>query len=299
MLRSILHDILDQNETFFFHFQREYRTLLAPAGGELHEWDYQSLKNVLLSLGDHPRPEPLYLLIDAVDESDESDRYDILQLLFKLCSTKSCIVKVFAASRPVGELQTSSHRVIKMQDVNKSDICSFVHSFLPAIDLPEHIRARAAKYIVHNADGVFLWVHLVAVELRNYAIRGGRSGEIFDFLRGLPQKLEGLYERILEDLERNAEPDILDGIKIFRFVLFAHRPFTVSELQHALAIPDALYTDFTSTIECFQNNEVFGMKKRIIYCGGNLLEFKDGIFISSMNLHLLFILIPLQIVPFR
>jgi len=39
--------------------------------------------------------ERLYLIIDAVDESDDKDRRDILQLLFDLCSRrKHCVLKV-------------------------------------------------------------------------------------------------------------------------------------------------------------------------------------------------------------
>ena len=50
MLRSVLYDVLDQNEEFFFHFQPYYRE--ASQGGRHPEWSYKSLKGALLS---HPK----------------------------------------------------------------------------------------------------------------------------------------------------------------------------------------------------------------------------------------------------
>src|SRR5438034_321327 len=53
MLRSILYDILNQNEAFFYHrFQTEYRgqaALRERGRGDLVAWNYESLKTVLRS----------------------------------------------------------------------------------------------------------------------------------------------------------------------------------------------------------------------------------------------------------
>jgi Cdc6-like AAA superfamily ATPase len=81
MLWSILYDILNQRESFFSHFQLEHRVYQALLQGHhlnLVEQHYELLKKVLSSLRDHPQAEQLYLIIDAVDESDDKDRRDIL-----------------------------------------------------------------------------------------------------------------------------------------------------------------------------------------------------------------------------
>lgn len=66
MLRSILYDILDQDEALFYHrFQIEYRghraALRERGYGDLIDRHYESLKRVLSSLRNHPRAKPLYL----------------------------------------------------------------------------------------------------------------------------------------------------------------------------------------------------------------------------------------------
>ena len=95
MLRSILYDILDQDETFFYYrFQTEYRDQRRRE--PCVAWHYESLRTVLKSLQNYPLERRLYLIIDAVDESDENDRRDVPQLLFELCSkTKHCTAKLF------------------------------------------------------------------------------------------------------------------------------------------------------------------------------------------------------------
>jgi len=280
MLRSILYDVLSQKEYLFWHFQREYRKYQALASNRSlldnqSAWPYDSLKRIILSLGDDPRSEFFYFIIDAIDESDESDRYDILQMFFELCSKKGCIVKVFFASRPVAELERfiKPPEVIWMQDMNKPDILNFVGDFLgPELGFSDDILRRATEYILENAHGVFLWVHLVKDELLRYSTRGCTKRDIFRFLKSLPTELEGLYQRMLKQLEGGSKEDIIDGIKMFRFVLFSRVPPTVAELQHALAVPDGPDDDFSE--EDFQDGMTIGMEKRIVHCGRNFLEIK-------------------------
>ncbi|KAF8542351.1 hypothetical protein BDD12DRAFT_876657 [Trichophaea hybrida] len=66
MLRSLLYCILQQDESSFFHFQQEFRNFRR---NNLSEWPYDSLKRVLSSFANHPSTKPIYLILDAMDES--------------------------------------------------------------------------------------------------------------------------------------------------------------------------------------------------------------------------------------
>ena len=284
MFRSILYDILKHDETFFYHhFQTEYR------GQRRHRvpfnWDYASLKTVLESIQDHSVAKRLYLIIDAVDESEDNDGRDVLDLLFKLCArTKHYIVKIFVASRPVGQLEvrrSQFHNFIRLQDETKSDISSFASSFLNSLSLRHHL-AQATEYIVENAQGVFLWVKLVKKELLDCEEQGHSEKDIFEFLKQLPTELRDFYALMLERMTRNKSnlpnKDMLNirhGVKIFRFILFARRPLTMDELCHALIIPDNLSTTFTPSDDSVQE-DILPSEQRIIYCGGNFLEIKHN-----------------------
>ncbi|KAH0556424.1 hypothetical protein GP486_005657 [Trichoglossum hirsutum] len=279
MLRSILHDLLSQNESFYYHFQPEYQNHQASSQENgrcsLDKWSYDSLKRIFSSLGDHPLANRLYLLIDAVDESSNEGRRDILDLLFDLCSeSKRCVVKVFITSRPVIHLENrinKVHNFIRLQDETKQDISNFAHSFLNRLEFTD-LLGRATEYIVEHAQGVFLWVGLVNKELVNLYEEGSSENDIFEYLRSLPTELEDFYKHILTKLGKK-ESDLRDSVKMFRLVLFSYRPLTVTQLLHALSIPDGPNAEFTPSDEYLQKH--IPAEQRIIHCGGNLLEIKE------------------------
>ena len=272
MLRSILYEVLHQNETFFFHFQPFYRKT------RQGQWSYDFLKKVLLSFKEHPANERLFLIVDAMDESNNNERRDVIHLLHQLCDTiKHSIVKVFIASRPIAELSqccANIKNIIKLQDSNKSDILRFTESFLKELMLPIQLYNDTKDYIIRNAQGVFVWVHLVQKELLNYHATGYRNKDIRLFLRSLPTELDGFYQRMLRELENNDERDVKDGVRMFQLVLFAHRPLRVSEIQQALAIPDDFEPEYSPPDESFEDEVIEDIVKRIIHCGGNFLDIR-------------------------
>ena len=279
MLRSVLYDVLNQNEEFFFHFQADYRQIAQ--GGGHPEWSYQSLKGILRSFAkNHPVREQLYLVVDAVDESDAGERIDVINFLLELCSAKGrCVVKVFVASRPVAGLSCYSleenHKTIRLQDVNYPDILKFATSFLDEsrFDIPPSNTYWALK-VAEKAQGAFIWVRLVREELLRCAREGYSENEVIEFLESLPTELEEMYKNILTRLERGTERNIVIGQKMLQFVLLTYRPLGVGELTQALAMRDNLDSGFPCSDEQFQGRLIRGMSKRIISCAGNFLEIK-------------------------
>ncbi|KAF8241415.1 hypothetical protein K440DRAFT_572220, partial [Wilcoxina mikolae CBS 423.85] len=276
MLRAILSSILQQDETAFYLFQARFR--------ETHHrndrnWTYDSLKKVLSSFANHPATQQLCIILDAMDESEENDRRVIIQLLCQLCSDENpCNIKVFLTSRPVAALKhriRERHHVITLQQENEKDIYKLANDFLRLeLRLSGNILGQATEYIVTHAQGVFVWVGLVQKELLTYVERGRNVEGIFAFLKRIPYKeLDDLYNQMLERLESYDDQDIQDGVKIFRFVLFARRPLTVLELYNAFAIPEDSEPLFLPCHKSFERNTTT-MEKRIMHCGGNFLETK-------------------------
>lgn len=280
MLRTILHDILQQDSTFFYHeFQAQYRRqaeLQINAGSDAVEWEYTSLKKVLMSLRDHTQARMYYLIIDAVDESQDSDRREILDLLFQLSAEmRYSTVKIFVASRPVAVMQRridEFHSFVRIQDETKPDLEMFADSFISRLDLQPDTAIELTKYITRNAEGVFLWVKLVGEELLAYDEQGLAKDDIMEFLRGLPTMLEVFYERMLGKMGK-VRTDLRDGMKIFYFVLFAHRILSTGELLHALAIPDQPDIDYVVSDEEFRGR--IPAERRITHCGGQFVEIKQ------------------------
>ncbi|KAF8533660.1 hypothetical protein BDD12DRAFT_913955 [Trichophaea hybrida] len=237
MLRSILHSILEQDESAFFNFQQEFRDFRRRNHSE---WPYKSLQKVLSTFANHPPTKTIYLILDAMDESNDDERRKIIQLLCKLCLKENpCSIKVFLASRPVPELKHHIQEhplVITLQDENKRDISGFAIGFLEKeVKLTGKILGEAAEYIIGNADGAGEW----------------------------------------------SPADIQIGKQLFRFVLFARRPFTVVELRDALAL--AILDDHNASYEEFQQNLISAISRRIEHCGGDFLEIKADKTVQFMH----------------
>ncbi|KAF8535188.1 hypothetical protein BDD12DRAFT_808755, partial [Trichophaea hybrida] len=132
---------------------------------------------------------------------------------------------------------------------------------------------EATKYISTHAQGVFVWVDLVQKELLDYVEKGGNRLSILGELKRVPEELNDMYKIMLLRMVKRNGRDIEDAVKVFRFVLFARHPLTVTELYNALSIVE--YSDplFLPCGKSFERDTAT-MEKRIMYCGGNFLETK-------------------------
>lgn len=272
MLLSLLHDILYQEEAFFYHYcQTEYRAYRCSRV----IWDYTSLKRTLGSLQDYySTTKRFYFIIDAVDESEDADRRSILSLLYDLCSKmKYCIIKILIASRPVTQLEARRDQflnVIRLQDETMLDISNFANSLLDGLEL-----TREIEYIIENAQGVFLWVKLVGEELLRFHEDGYSELDIFLMLKQLPTELDEVYALMLDKMRANSTCRSY-GMRMFRFILFAKRPLRVNELLHSLGIPDDSESDSTYSLSDETFEKGVPLSERIIISGGgNFIEIKQ------------------------
>jgi hypothetical protein len=280
VLLSVLYEILHQDEYFFYHqCQTEFR---AHQRFELHfKWKYDSLKRVLKSLQDYQTYIRYYLIIDAVDESEEKDRREILGLLLELCSKmKHSVVKIFMASRPVAQLEARRdqfHNFIKLDDETRSDIYNYAQLQLYGLSSTD-LLAQATAYILKNAQGVFLWVKLISEQLIAAYEEGYSEEEVFELLKRLPTELEDFYSLMLEKMRHN-KSSLLHAAKLFQLILFARRPLTIDEILHALSISDNVDSNpkFIPSDASFEKR-LPSSERVILSSGGNFLEIKkhDG-----------------------
>ncbi|KAF8242129.1 hypothetical protein K440DRAFT_674379 [Wilcoxina mikolae CBS 423.85] len=285
MLQSLLYDILDADESFFIHFQQAYRDL---GGAELDWrtagiWPYETLKKILRACRTHPLKRRLFLIVDAMDESDNAHRADIVQLLQDLSipSYKEFVVKVFLASRPINEFHqdraSGGHRIL-LQVENRKDIENYTHAFLqkPIFHTTQDITGQVKDYIAKNANGVFLWVSLVRDELLRFVRKGAAPDKVLNFLKSLPSELESYYEYMLKRLDGDEydEDDTRDGTRIFQFCLFSHRAVQLHELRDALGIPGELQ-ELPPDLSSWKYKRPSDVKKRLLHCAGNFVEIRN------------------------
>ncbi|KAL2786305.1 hypothetical protein BJX66DRAFT_36872 [Aspergillus keveii] len=290
MLQGILWNILDQDPTLFYHFQREYRSARATCAPKTIDWKVIWLQRILLSIAEYPVKKEIFLILDALDESEEPDRRDVLSFLLTLCNRSgTCVFRVFMASRSMTDVQYSvrlaaTMNVIRMQDETEADIRTFALSFLgPELRFTGRLLQEATEYIVEAGAGVFLWVHLIRSELQLCVERGFRKRDVFKKLFDLPTKLEAFYLHMLNNLNHGSRQDTEDGRTMFQLALFAERSLTVTEIQHLLAMKAILENGLDVTEDSFEDELIQSMETRIIHCGGNFLEIKEGDVVQSIH----------------
>ncbi|KAF8542081.1 hypothetical protein BDD12DRAFT_803176 [Trichophaea hybrida] len=241
MLRSLLYEILKADESFFIHFQQAYREV---RGSEFdlplaETWSLETLKDVLRACTKHPLKRRIFLIVDAIDESDNDGRVDIVQFLSNLSffAKKDCVLKVFLASRPIAEFdQDFTHRIL-LQEKNRKDIESYTHASLQKL--------------------------------------GSTQSRLLGFLKSLPEKLESYYVYMLYGLNGNDEDDTRDDTRILQFCLFSHRGIQFGELDYALAIPGEI-KDPPPDPFFWEAERPTGVRKRLTHCAGSFVEIKNS-----------------------
>ncbi|KAK4901246.1 hypothetical protein LTR27_001803 [Elasticomyces elasticus] len=140
------------------------------------------------------------IFIDGLDEF-LGEHEELVDLIFELQAFKN--VKCCVASRPEPTLneRLKHYPHLRLQDLNRSDIDSFVVARLTPLSRPFYNMSSVHKAIVAGAEGVFLW----AVLITQSVIQGIRSGDCHAILLKridkLPKKLEDLFARLVENIE--------------------------------------------------------------------------------------------------
>ena len=183
-----------------------------------------------------------YCVIDGLDECDEAS-LELLLKKFKAFFSKkldefsACRLKLIAVSRSLPDFipeLLSSFPCIRLdpdadREVN-SDICRFIDVKVDELsacgNYPGPLRLHVKHIFLNRAEGTFLWVGIVASELRKYKL-----SEIGNALELFPSGLEGLYAHMLLQISDHRRET---AAKILRWVVMAIRPLTLSELSAAI-----------------------------------------------------------------
>ncbi|RDW65098.1 hypothetical protein BP6252_10749 [Coleophoma cylindrospora] len=260
MLRSLLFQILKQDVRLFKLFQQTYRTnrnkpaekkrkARDDAEEEEDSWSFEHLLPIfekLISMKSFPRQ--LYLVIDAMDESENDPaRTKFLSLINDVCHAgiERIVVKVIIASRPNGNIVGNveeRHKII-LQDENATDIDKIIAAGL--IQIRQQVgrlnRMERANFdienfrdiLTKNAEGVIIWVSLVLKQVQSLLLRGLTPNAMMQELDKPQPNIEDLYAIIIQRLTAASEADVELGKHWLKLVSFTERALNTREFQDA------------------------------------------------------------------
>ena len=210
-LCSLLHQFLEQQpstpEHLCHHLRPHYNKK------NVHDWSSQLLQKGFLDYLEGNENQAICIFLDGLDEVDPDEQslvVDLVNRLEKLPHAKLCI-----SSRPenIFRRSFSHHAMLKVQDLTRPGIAAYTRSNIQPI-LDQYPKdATRMQYIVeslvYGAEGVFLWIVLVAKSLE----RGRNDGDDWDTMRKridhLPRGLYDMYQQMCASITED-EPALVE-----------------------------------------------------------------------------------------
>lgn len=291
MLRSVLYQLLDQDHSLYPLFQSHYRQLREQGSDE--DWGLPLLLHILESLGTIDKEVTVYIILDAMDESDDENLPQILQAMAQLCRTEGrSIFKGLMTTRPL-KAEFSGQRIrqltpliLALEEKNQQAISRIVDKEIKQImddilkedeSIELTIFDGIKQYIKGHADGVFLWVSLVLKEVKILSDEGWTQKNLEELKVILPPELGELYKRMTKRIAENAGPKALEqGKRILSSAVFSMRRLTIEETTDAIIVPNISEVPQFEPNPAYFKDRIRLLQRRIPVVCGDLIEVKLG-----------------------
>ncbi|KAH9178007.1 hypothetical protein EDB89DRAFT_2239725 [Lactarius sanguifluus] len=239
LLSSLLVQLSDQSDIFcdalFSLYSAHKRGSEQPTNDSLS----QCLKSMLTTSG----PVPVYLILDALDESPygsglPSPREKLLDLLDDLVKLRHQALRLCVTSRPEFDIRTAlqplATQQVSLHDESGQtrDIKNYVTDVVRSDRRMKRWRDEEKDMVIENlaekADGMFRWVYC-QLEVLRYCF----PANVRRALEELPRSLDETYERILKEINNTNREH---SYRLLQCLTVASRPLRVEELAELLAI---------------------------------------------------------------
>lgn len=267
VLRGLIWQLLQYHPKLCDHILPSFRT----QGESL--FSLEPLWRIFERMVCNPALETTYYVLDGLDECDEASLEILLEKFKALFSAKTdeslaCHFNLLVVSRELPDLipnllssfpriSLDSDTITEVNEDIDISIEAKVEELSRHGQYPDALRKHVAKIFRIRAQDTFLWIEIVAKELRKY-----KKTEVEEALEKFPSGLDKLYARILLQID-SGRRDI--AAKILRWVVMAVRPLTLSELS--LAIEPTVNPSKVA-------NRDERIIDQILYCG-DILVIKD------------------------
>ncbi len=280
LLRSLLHQILEQIpdllSEFNSLFKKKRETLGEPR--EKWEWHVAELQNFLEA--SVPRVSEVFsirIFVDALDECGEDVARDLVAYFQRLTSKSLDFKANFSicfSCRQYPVLTPEHGLTIGVEDSDSTDIETYVQGELERETLDKSKVQELTQKIIEKASGIFQWVVLVIPTVLKLHREGYIMKAVQKRLQKIAKELHTLYQDILEGID---DEDQAQSLQLMQWICFTNRPLLLEELRFAMVVDDN--TPHKSLTEC-QKSEAYAettkdMEKRVKSLSGGLAEVKE------------------------
>ncbi|KAJ5291841.1 G-protein beta WD- 40 repeats containing protein [Penicillium angulare] len=205
---------------------------------------WRGLWDILLEMLDGCTLSKVYIVIDALDESQDNQMAEFLTLVVRNGLDNPRIKWLFtsrhldAAERVllVGYDQIQVSLELNSKFVSES-VQSYIHYKVNELSIRNRYKAALSDQLKDSlslkAEGTFLWVSLVCKRLE-----GIRQEEVLATIEELPPGLQHFYDRIMRQLSTGELDDIEQQIRLLKAIILAYRPLKVEEVSVITGLGD-------------------------------------------------------------
>lgn len=221
LYRTLIYELLSQRPDIIPLVSPERWEALCLFGEIPKTFEATELRHFLAStLSIITSKEQVCVFVDGLDEF-AGDCDDLVAYFKQLVD--SYPIKLCVASRPWEVFRDAlQHKPkLQMEDLTHNDIQSYVTSRLqddPNFDKFQKSEPDCAQGTIENivdkAQGVFLWVELVVSSFIVGLRSGDRISDLQRRLDRLPQDLEGLFDRMIRDLDPQYREQAIQYLRI-------------------------------------------------------------------------------------
>ena len=229
--RSTLHQLLESHD--FTHdeaFTEWKRKQCSIKSG--WTWTVKELQNMFERCVGRSTIK-ITMFVDALDECEStSAARDLMDLLTNLdhghdsCHSRP---KICVSSRHYPNVGVAEPLQIIVEKTNQVDITEYTRKTLQRLvtdfdDLSRKIASRS--------EGIFLWALLVLEKIRAAVEDGEPQRTLYNIIDLVPRRLEELFQELIDSapIDEREQRNLT-----ILWILFAKRPLSLSELNHALA----------------------------------------------------------------
>lgn len=193
--------------------------------------------------------------------------------------------KIFLTSRPSPKIEQGlqGRPTIVLEYETQKAIIEYVNNETKRIattilHCDHNELAFVSSYLIKWAEGVFVWVRLVLIELDERATEGFCSvAELEALLLSIPKDLRQLYERIMTKIQGSLPQAIRECQTVFRWVAFSPRPLSIEEMLEVFAASACTCSQLSGTeLKRRRVRNTEDMRRRLISFCGNLVEVRRG-----------------------
>ncbi|CAI7671703.1 unnamed protein product [Penicillium pancosmium] len=285
MLRSLLHQIFNRDESIRKNVREFYRQNLGLDGGPGHggELSQSQLeeafqKAVLASAS----VQQVVIFVDALDEAGATSALELAtyfhelnasaekeKLKLKICI--SCRHYPVPSTRPAVEITVENH--------NHEDISNYLQDHLSTS--PAIRGQQLADKLIKQAGNMFQWACVILPFVQQKLAEGDSPEVVFGWLKEVPTPREDMndtYQYILDHVI--ADWNWAQSFLLFQWVYLAERPLTLLEIRYALTVSNARATHARkgyNGLEYALEAENFGSKIKALSGGlAELVSVEDN-----------------------